>query len=129
MKKKTLIGCGSLVAACLLAALLYLQTRPETAAGDKTIDVVVVHGDGSEAAFQYQTDAEYLGDVLTENGLVEGTESTYGLFITTVDGETADDSLQQWWCITREGEMLSTGADQTPIADGEQYELTLTEGY
>ena len=129
MKKKTLIGCGALVAACLLAALLYLQTRPETAAGDKTIDVVVVHGDGSEAAFQYQTDAEYLGDVLTENGLVEGTESTYGLFITTVDGETADDSLQQCWCITREGEMLSTGADQTPIADGEQYELTLTEGY
>ena len=129
MKKKTLIGCGALVAACLLAALLYLQTRPETAAGDKTIDVVVVHGDGSEAAFQYQTDAEYLGDVLTENGLVEGTESTYGLFITTVDGETADDSLQQWWCITREGEMLSTGADQTHIADGEQYELTLTEGY
>lgn len=129
MKKKTLIGCGALVAACLLAALLYLQTRPETAAGNKTIDVVVVHGDGSEAAFQYQTDAEYLGDVLTENGLVEGTESTYGLFITTVDGETADDSLQQWWCVTREGEMLSTGADQTPIADGEQYELTLTEGY
>lgn len=129
MKKKTLIGCGALVAACLLAALLYLQTRPETAAGNKTIDVVVVHGDGSEAAFQYQTDAEYLGDVLTENGLVEGTESTYGLFITTVDGETADESLQQWWCITREGEMLSTGADQTPITDGEQYELTLTEGY
>ena len=43
--------------------------------------------------------------------------------------ETADESLQQWWCITREGEMLSTGADQTPITDGEQYELTLTEGY
>ena len=25
--------------------------------------------------------------------------------------------------------LLSTGADQIPIADGEQYELTLTEGY
>lgn len=129
MRKKLLIGGGALVLVCLLAALLYMQTRPEPSVGDKTIDVVVVHGDGSEADFQYQTDAEYLGDVLTENGLVEGTESAYGLFITTVDGETADDSLQQWWCITREGEMLSTGADQTPIADGEQYELTLTEGY
>lgn len=129
MKKKLLIGCGALVLACLLAAVLYIQTRPETAEGTKTIDVVVVHGDGTEAAFQYQTDAEYLGEVLVENELVEGTESAYGLFITTVDGETADDSLQQWWCITRSGEMLSTGADQTPIADGEQYELTLTEGY
>ena len=129
MRQKLLIGCGALVAACLLAAVLYIQTRPETTAGAKTIDVVVVHGDGTQASFQYQTDAQYLGDVLTENGLVEGSESSYGLFITTVDGETADDSLQQWWCITREGEMLSTGADQTPIADGEQYELTLTEGY
>lgn len=129
MRKKLLIGCGALVVACLLTAVLYIQTRPGTTEGAKAIDVVVVHGDGSEATFQYQTDAEYLGDVLTENGLVEGTESTYGLFITTVDGETADESLQQWWCITREGEMLSTGADQTPIADGEQYELTLTEGY
>ena len=129
MKKKLLIGCGALELACLLAAVLYIQTRPETAEGAKTIDVVVVHGDGTEAAFQYQTDAEYLGEVLVENELAEGTESAYGLFITTVDGETADDSLQQWWCITRSGEMLSTGADQTPIADGEQYELTLTEGY
>ena len=129
MRKKLLIGCGALVAACLLAAVLYIQTRPETTAGAKTIDVVVVHGDGTQASFQYQTAAQYLGDVLTENGLVEGSESSYGLFITTVDGETADDSLQQWWCVTREGEMLSTGADQTPIADGEQYELTLTEGY
>ena len=128
MRKKLLIGCGALVVACLLAAVLYIQTRPGTTEGAKAIDVVVVHGDGSEATFQYQTDAEYLGDVLTENGLVEGTESSYGLFITTVDGETADESLQQWWCITREGETLSTGADQTPIADGEQYELTLTEG-
>ncbi|QUO37594.1 DUF4430 domain-containing protein [Dysosmobacter sp. Marseille-Q4140] len=129
MKKKLLIGCGALVLACLLAAVLYIQTRPETAEGAKTIDVVVVHGDGTETTFQYQTDAEYLGEVLVENELAEGTESAYGLFITTVDGETADDSLQQWWCITRSGEMLSTGADQTPIADGEQYELTLTEGY
>lgn len=129
MRKKLLIGCGALVVACLLTAVLYIQTRPGTTEGAKAIDVVVVHGDGSEATFQYQTDAEYLGDVLTENGLVEGTESTYGLFITTVDGETADEGLQQWWCITQEGEMLSTGADQTPIADGEQYELTLTEGY
>ena len=129
MKKKALVGVVVLVVVCLLAAVVYQTTRPEPAAGEKEITVVVVHGDGTEAEFQYQTDAEYLGQVLTDNGLVGGTESAYGLFITTVDGETADEGLQQWWCITRDWEMLSTGADQTPIADGEQYELTLTEGY
>ena len=51
------------------------------------------------------------------------------MFITTVDGETADDSKEQWWCITKGGEMVNTGADQTPIQDQDQFELTLKEGY
>ena len=84
---------------------------------------------GKEKTFTYQTDAEYLGEVLTENKLVEGSQGEYGLFITTVDGETADDSKQQWWCITKGGEMVNTSADQTPIADQDQFELTLKEGY
>ena len=30
---------------------------------------------------------------------------------------------------TKGGEQVNTSADQTPIADGEQFELTLKEGY
>ena len=74
-------------------------------------------------------DAEYLAEALTENEIASGSDSEYGLFITTVDGETADDGEQQWWCITKGGEMLMTGASETPVADGETYELTLTTGY
>ena len=91
--------------------------------------MVVVHGDETEKTFQYHTDAEYLVEVLKENELVSGEEGEYGLFIKTVDGETADESKQQWWCITKGGEQVNTSADQTPIADGEQFELTLKEGY
>ena len=54
---------------------------------------------------------------------------SYGLFITTVDGETADDSKQQWWYITKGGEQVNSGADALPIADGDQFELTMMEGY
>ena len=104
-------------------------SRPDTAAGEKQIAIAVIHGDGSENTFSYDTDAEYLGEVLTEEGLAEGTEGPYGMFITTVDGETADDSKEQWWCITKDGEMVNTGADQTPIQDQDQFELTLKEGY
>ena len=43
--------------------------------------------------------------------------------------QTADDSQQQWWCFTKGGEMLETGVDTTPIADGDAFEITLTEGY
>ena len=75
------------------------------------------------------TDAEYLGEVLKSEKLVDGEDGEFGMFITTADGEQADDSKQQWWCITKAGEQVNTSADQTPVADGDEFELTLKEGY
>lgn len=130
MKKKSIAVAGIvLVVLCVLAGLLYMKFKPQATAGEKEITVVVVHGDQEEKTFTYQTDAEYLKEVLVSNELADGEEGEYGLFITSVDGETADDSKQQWWCITKGGEQVNTSADQTPIQDGEQYELTLKEGY
>lgn len=127
--KKVIISLAALL--LVIAALLgvYRFTRGTAAKGAKNITVEVVHKDGSLKTFDYDTDREYLGDVLMEENLAEGEEGAYGLFIKTVDGETADDSNQEWWCITKSGEQLNTGADQTPIADGDHYELTLTIGY
>ena len=129
MNKKTGILAGFLIVLCIAAGVLFHINKPETTAGAKEINVVVIHTDQTENTFTYQTDAEYLADVLLENKLVDGDMGSYGLFITTVDGETADDSKQQWWCITKGGEQVNSGADALPIADGDQFELTLTEGY
>lgn len=118
-----------LVLLCILAGILYTQSRPETAEGQKALTIVVIHGNGEEKSFNYITDAAYLGEVLEENQLASGTKGPYGTFITTVDGETADETKEQWWCITKEGEMVSTSADESPVANGDQYELTLKEGY
>ena len=129
MNKKTGILAGFLIVLCIAAGVLFHINKPETTAGEKEINVVVVHADQTENTFTYQTDAEYLADVLLENELADGDMGSYGLFITTVDGETADDSKQQWWCITKDGERVNSGADALPIADGDQFELTLMEGY
>lgn len=130
MQKKQTKFAGILLAlCCILAIIVFFQTRPDTAVGEKQLTISVIHGDGSKSTFSYDTDAEYLGEALTEQHLAEGTEGPYGMFITTVDGETADDSKEQWWCITKAGEMVNTGADQTPIQDQDQFELTLKEGY
>ena len=128
-KKQTKIAGILLVLCCVLALIVFFQTRPDTAAGEKHITISVVHSDSSKSTFSYDTDAEYLGEALTEQNLAEGTEGPYGMFITTVDGETADDSKEQCCCITKDGEMVNTGADQTPIQDQDQFELTLKEGY
>lgn len=124
--KKTLFAVTALAVVAALMLGLWYFTRPETQVGDKTVVVEVVHADGNSREFTCQTDEEYLGPLLLEEKLAEGEQGAYGLFITTVDGETAQDSLRQWWCITKEGERVDTGVDTTPIADGDHFELTMS---
>ena len=131
MSKNTKKIIAVLVLLVLVAAAVfaYIGFSPKANAGGKEIAVTVIHGDGSEKLFELSTDAESLRDALEPEGIIEGSESEYGLFVTTVDGETADDSLQQWWCFTKGGEDLFTGVDDTPIADGDHFEATLTTGW
>ena len=96
--------------------------------GDKTITVTVVNKE-SEKDFEINTDAEMLRGALDEIDLVQGEEGEFGLFIKTVDGYTADEAAQEWWCVTKGGEVHMTGVSETVIADGETYELTFTVGY
>ena len=129
MNKKTLIiALAALILVIAAFIGVWMATRPETQQGDKTITVTVVNKE-SEKDFEINTDAEMLRGALEEIDLVQGDESEFGLFVKTVDGYTADDAAQEWWCFTKGGESLMTGIDTTPIADGEQYEITLMTGW
>ena len=129
-KTRTTVVAVAILLVLVIGALLVWQlNKPAVQEGGKKLVVTVVHGDGSSKDFAIATDAEFLRGALEEQQLIEGSESEYGLFVTAVDGETADDALQQWWCFTKGGEMLMTGVDTTPIADGEHYEITLTTGW
>ena len=128
MNKKVLWGVVALVAAVVVLLGAYFLTKPGTANGAKTITVEVVLPESSETT-TITTEAEFLRGALEQEGMIEGSESEYGLFVTSVNGIAADDAKQQWWCFTKGGEMLNTGVDSTPIADGDAFEITLTEGY
>lgn len=127
--KKIWLAVTALVVAVAVVLGIYFVTRPAPQQGGKTITVQVVLLEGEPSDFTIQTDEEYLRGALESIDLIEGSESEYGLFVTTVNGVTVDDSKQQWWCFTQDGEMLMTGVDTTPIADGDHFEITLTEGY
>lgn len=128
-KKKVIIAIVALIAAVAVFAGVYFAFgRPETNAGSKTLTIEVSAPDYSKT-HEIKTDAEFLGEALKEEGIIEGEEGQYGLFITSVDSIKADDSKQQWWCITKGGADVMTGVDVTPIADGDTFELTLKEGY
>ena len=127
--KKALLAVAALVAAVLLLGGVYVFTRPAVSKGDKHIVVEVVHADGASKEYEYDTDEEYLRNVLEPAGLIAGEDSEYGMFVKTVDGYTADDAKQEWWCFTQDGGQVNTGVDTTPVADGDHFEITLTTGY
>ena len=128
MKKKTIFALIAFVVLLAAVFLIWKMNQPSASLGQKEITLKVVHGDGSEASFPIRTDAENLRGALEQvDGLIAGEESTYWLMVYTVDGETADwNRDQSWWCLTKDGEWMDTGVDDTMIADGEHYEFTYT---
>jgi hypothetical protein len=132
MSKKTRNIIIALAVLLVLVGGLYAvwnAYKPQAEVGGKSIVLEVVHGDESTKEFKIQTESENLRGALEQEGLIDGTESEYGLYVLTVDGETADEAAQEWWCFTKDGEMLMTGVDDTMIADGEQYEVKLAVGW
>ena len=122
----------SIAALIVLAAVFftaYRLLRPTGAEGAKTIRFTVIAGDETIKSIDIHTDAEYLRQALEEDGLVEGEEGTYGLWVTTVAGRTADSSKEEWWALYKNGEFSMTGVVDTPLADGDSIEYRLTVGY
>lgn len=127
--KKLLLGLAALVAVIAILLGVYMAAKPETTAGGKTITVNVVHKDGTEKEFTYQTEEEYLGPCLLAEGLVEGENGSFGLMITAVDGETADWNVDKsYWALFIGEEYATTGADTTPVNDGDSFGLVYTIG-
>lgn len=128
-KKKNILIVAILVAVVILLAAVWMIFRPQGVAGEKQLGISVVDAEGNTEEFSFSTSQEFLRGALEEQGLVQGEESQYGLYVTTVNGLTADESQQQWWCFTKGGEDVMTGVDSTPIADGDHFEITLKTGY
>ena len=128
-KKGLLIGAAVAVLLAVVLFFVYSAFGPKTAEGSKTVTFEVINAEAESEEFVLHTDAEYLGEVLLSEELIQGEDSEYGLFVTEVNGITANADNQEWWCFTKGGEMVNTGVDTTPIADGDHFEATLTVGY
>ena len=96
--------------------------------GAKQFEIEII-ADGFSVTFTVKSDAEFLGTALLSNGIITGEDGPYGLYITAVNGMTADyDKDKAYWAISKGGEYLMTGIDTTPIENGAHYELTYTKG-
>ena len=128
-KNKKILIIAAVVLLLIAGALLLIEgsKKPVPIEGSKTITVTVIQEGVENKVFTIHTDAEFLRGALEQEKLVEGSESQYGLYVTTVDGVAVDESLRQWWCLNDgEGNMLDTGVDSTPIADGDAFQFVLS---
>ncbi len=101
----------------------------DTTVGDgaKTFEFEVICGKNS-VTFTVNTDETNLGEALLKEGLVEGDEGQYGLYVKRVNGVTADyDVNQYYWSFTKNGEMMMTGVDGEEIEAGAHYEMTVAK--
>ena len=129
-KRGLVIGLVVLVVAVAAMAIVYFATRPQPQQGSKAITVSVVDDTGAQTDYSLRTDAEYLRQALEElEGLtIEGTEDSYGLYVTAVNGLRADyEADGAYWSFYVNGEYCMEGVDTQPVADGDaftiQYEL------
>ena len=87
----------------------------------------VVNTDKTITKFEIHTDKKTVGEALLELELIAGTTSDYGLYITTVNGITADwDTEKAYWAFYIGGEYAQTGVDATDIVAGKVYALEKT---
>jgi len=119
-----------LLALVMVFALTACGAKEEApAANAVSFKVVVTDLDGNETSFEYTSAAASVGEALVAEGLIEGHETQYGLYIDTVNGITADwDNDQTYWAFYINGEYAATGIDATEIVADTTYDLTLTKG-
>ena len=118
-----------LLALVMLFAMTACGKKEAPAAASVSFKVIVTDLDGNESSFEYTSSAASVGEALVAEGLIEGHETEYGLYIDTVNGITADwDKDQTYWAFYINGEYATTGIDSTEIAADTTYGLTLTKG-
>lgn len=121
------------LAACGTAQSVQDSTAAPSTDGETasllSFTVIVVHADGSEKEFTYETDQEFVGPVLLEAGLIKGNDGPYGMEITEVDGEAAVFATDKaYWAIYEGDAYAMTGIDAIKVVDGGAYTLKYERG-
>lgn len=130
MNKKKIIGIAAFILLTAALVVAYIAFRPSASAGEKSITIEVVNSSQETKSYDVDTDAEFLRQAMEETDGLEfsGSESEYGMMISTVNGETADyEKDGAYWSIMVNGEYGNYGIDQQPVVDGDVYQLVYTK--
>jgi hypothetical protein len=126
--RKTIIAVIALCAVVIAVLAAYFLLVPRGVEGEKTILVEVIVDD-SIFTQEIHTNAAYLRQALDEAGLIDGEETAFGFWVTTVNGRVANEDNEEWWALYVNGEFAMLGVDQMPIEDGDVFVYRLAVGF
>ena len=125
------IVLGVIVLIAVVAALIgvYVTFGAKAVAGSKNITIEVVNKEAESTVYELSTDAEYLRQAMEEaDGLTfDGEEGAYGFSVYTVNGETADFTVDSsYWSFYVNEEYCNYGIDSQPVMDGDAFQIIYT---
>ena len=78
--------------------------------------------------FTIHTDKETVGDALLEQDLIVGTQSEYGLYVTEVNGVTAEYvEGKSYWAFYVDDKLSNDSVDKIKIEEGKKYAFIYTK--
>lgn len=117
--------CMVLIAAMALTfAACGKKEAPAAAGATIQYTVITVDLEGNETTYNITTDKKTVGEELIAQGIIEGEQGDYGMYIKTVNGLTLDwDTHAKYWAFYIGEEYATAGVDMTDAEDGTTYIL------
>ena len=111
-----------LIAVMALTVVSCGKTEITSDGSEKTFTFEVVAEDGQVTTFTVTTVKATVGEALLDEGLIEGEDGQYGLYVKEVNGIYADyTDTGTYWAFYVNGAYGATGVDTTPVEDGATY--------
>lgn len=131
MGKNKVLAIGVLVLVGLLItfSVCFFALKSRTDTDPKNITVRVIDFAAEVHSLDITTSQQYLGDALREENILPPKNAGSPTFVYSVMGITADPSKQEWWSVSKNGEFLSTGVDDTTLSDKDSFSFTFKTGY
>lgn len=128
-KTKKIVGIVAALVVIAAVVIAGFALQPKTQEGAKTVTIEVVNKAEQTTTYTVHTDAEYLKQVMDEaDGLTYvGEEGEYGTMVNTVNGETADYSVDSsYWAFYVNDDYCNYGISEQPVADGDTFRIVYT---
>ena len=130
MKRDDIMKTNKIISVLLCLILVFTSLcgcsvkESELNSDEKRFVLEVVYEDGNTEETELASTEKYVGDALVKEGIIEGENGKYGMYIKSVNGILADfEKTGTYWAFYINDEYATTGVDKAVIEEGAKYSL------